>query len=59
MPVRYVPYKKGYSWGKSGKIYTGPKAKEKAQKQGTAILISQGKTNVKASSRARGYTKQI
>ena len=31
----------GYQWGKTGKVYFGPNAKEKAQKQGAAIKISQ------------------
>ena len=42
MPVHKV--KGGYRWGKTGKIY---KSKEKARKQGIAILISQGKIKVK------------
>ena len=36
MPVHKVG-KDGYQWGKSGKIYRGPGAKEKAEKQGQAI----------------------
>lgn len=31
----------GYQWGNSGKIYYGKGAKEKSQKQGVAIKISQ------------------
>lgn len=30
----------GYKWGKSGKIYYGKGAKDKARKQGAAIQIS-------------------
>jgi len=33
----------GYQWGSSGKVYYGKGAKEKAQKQGAAIKISQQK----------------
>ena len=39
MPVRRVQGpggKIGYQWGESGKIYTGPDAKEKAARQGRA-----------------------
>lgn len=36
MPVNKV--RGGYRWGKSGKIY---KSKEKARKQGIAIILSQ------------------
>ena len=42
MPVNKV--KGGYRWGKEGKIYN---IKDKARKQGVAILISQGKIKVK------------
>jgi len=42
MPIRKV--KGGYRWGKEGKVY---KSKEKARKQGVAILISEGKIKVK------------
>lgn len=31
----------GYQWGKSGKVYYGKGAKQKAAKQGQAIKISQ------------------
>lgn len=31
---------KGYRWGESGKIYTGPGAQQRAQAQGKAILAS-------------------
>lgn len=30
----------GYRWGKSGKIYTGPGAEQRAQKQARAIYAS-------------------
>lgn len=30
----------GYQWGKSGKIYYGPNAKEKAEKQGRAAYAN-------------------
>lgn len=43
MPVEKVG--KGYRWGKSGKLYFGKDAKEKAEKQGQAI-------------RARGYREK-
>lgn len=33
----------GYQWGETGKVYHGPDAKEKAEKQGEAIRISQVK----------------
>ena len=38
MPVRKVSLKGkvGYQWGKSGKVYTGPSAKQKAAAQGAA-----------------------
>jgi len=42
MPINKV--KGGYRWGKEGKVY---KSKEKARKQGIAILISQRKIKVK------------
>jgi len=29
--------KEGYKWGKEGKCFTGPNAKEKAKEQGQAI----------------------
>lgn len=32
--------KVGYRWGSSGKVYTGPGAKEKAQRQGQAAYAS-------------------
>ena len=35
--------KSGYKYGKSGKCYTGPKAKEKAKKQGRAIALSKAR----------------
>jgi len=38
MPVRKV--KGGYKWGKSGKLYKGKGAKQKAQKQARAIYAS-------------------
>ena len=38
MPARKV--KGGYQWGKSGKIYKGPGAKAKAEKQGAAAYAS-------------------
>lgn len=30
----------GYQWGKTGKVYYGKDAKQKAQKQGIAIRLS-------------------
>lgn len=36
MPVHKVG-KDSYQWGNSGKIYSGPGAKEKAERQGRAI----------------------
>ena len=48
MPVNEV--KKGkqtcHQWGKSGKIYCGPGSREKAEKQGKAIKISQQKSSI-------------
>ncbi len=44
MPVRKVQGPRGgtgYRYGTTGKYYTGPGAKEKAQKQGTAIRLSE------------------
>ena len=38
MPVTKVG--KGYRWGKSGKLYFGPNAKEKAEKQGRAAYAN-------------------
>lgn len=38
MPVRKV--KGGYKWGKSGKLYKGKGAKQKAQRQARAIYSS-------------------
>jgi len=43
MPVHVVIRKGkvyGYQWGKSGKIYRGKGAKEKAIKQGMAVIAS-------------------
>ena len=37
----------GYKWGSSGKVYYGKGAKEKAQKQGAAIKISQEQSKKK------------
>ena len=31
---------KGYRWGKSGKLYFGPNAKEKAERQGRAAYAN-------------------
>lgn len=39
MPVKKVG-KSGYKWGKSGKIYHGKNAKEKAERQAKAIYAS-------------------
>lgn len=39
MPVKKSG--KGYQYGDSGKVYTGPGAKAKAEKQGRAIRHSQ------------------
>lgn len=36
--------KPGFRFGKTGKCFTGPGAREKANKQGAAIKISQGKS---------------
>ena len=44
MPVRKVTGPRGgtgYRYGSSGKYYTGAGAKERAQKQGVAIRLSQ------------------
>lgn len=44
MPVHKVKGPRGgtgYRYGTHGKYYTGPGAKEKAQKQGVAIRLSQ------------------
>lgn len=38
MPVTKVG--KGYRWGKSGKLYFGPNAKEKAEKQAKAAYAN-------------------
>lgn len=38
MPVTKVG--NGYRWGKSGKLYFGPNAKEKAEKQGRAAYAN-------------------
>lgn len=38
MPVHNVG--KGYRWGKSGKLYFGPDAREKAEKQGRAAYAN-------------------
>lgn len=35
--------KKGFKWGDSGKCFTGPQGKAKAEKQGRAIKASQTK----------------
>ena len=48
MPVKYIPSKKGYQWGTEGHLYPvkefGDKgAKQKAEKQGVAILYSEGR----------------
>jgi hypothetical protein len=42
MPVKKVRTKKGtgYRWGQTGKIYYGPNAKERAERQGRAIRAS-------------------
>lgn len=41
MPVRKV--KGGYKYGKSGKLYNGKGAKQKAQKQAAAIHASKAR----------------
>jgi hypothetical protein len=45
MPVRKVIKggRVGYQWGQTGKIYTGPKARQKAALQGAAVQKSQAK----------------
>ena len=45
MPLMKCQSKKksGYKYGKSGKCYTGPNAKEKAKKQGRAIALSKAR----------------
>jgi hypothetical protein len=42
MPVHKVTVdgKEGYKWGTSGKVYTGPGAKEKAARQGQAAYAN-------------------
>jgi hypothetical protein len=40
MPVRKVQGpngKVGYQWGESGKVYTGPDARKRAEQQGRAV----------------------
>lgn len=41
MPIQKVG--KGYRFGKSGKLYKGKGARNKARKQGAAIKISQSR----------------
>jgi hypothetical protein len=45
MPVKKVIKggRVGYQWGNTGKIYTGPKARQKAALQGAAVQKSQTK----------------
>lgn len=38
-----------YKFGRTGKVYSGPGAKEKARKQGAAISISKNKRTNKRS----------
>ncbi len=49
MPVRKVTKqgKTGYQWGTSGKIFTGPGAKNKAAAQGRAVYAAGYKTKAK------------
>lgn len=57
--------KKGYQYGKTGKVYTikeygMPGARIKAAKQGQAIEASRhSETKIKASSRARAHTREL
>lgn len=41
MPTRKV--KGGYKWGSTGKVYRGPGAKAKADRQGRAIRANQAR----------------
>lgn len=71
MPVNYIELNgiKGYRWGKqkfySVKQFGERGAKQRAEKQGQAIELSvlrKGESRsvpVRASSRAKGYVKQI
>jgi hypothetical protein len=72
MPTQYIELNnvKGYRWGNKGKFYPtqqfGKKgAEEKANAQGRAILVSESRelkpreATIRASSRSRGYVKQI
>jgi len=71
MPIRYIPRVKGFKYGKSGKVYTGKGAREKARKQGQAIEISKLRSSgrlverkgeivkVRSSRRARGYKRRL
>lgn len=51
MPVRKVTQngKTGYQWGSSGKVFTGPGAKQRAAAQGRAAYAS----GYRGSSRSR------
>jgi len=52
----------GYRYGKSGKIYRGKEARQKARKQGQAIEISKlrrKKIKVKGSKNRRGTIRRI
>lgn len=64
MPLRYIPTRKGWKYGKSGKLYTGQKARDKARAQGQAIELSKMRRAgedipVRASAKQRGYQKTL
>lgn len=69
MPIIKIP-SGGFRYGKTGKVYRGAGAREKARKQGAAIKLSQlraqgenipgpNSIKVKASNRARSYERKL
>lgn len=50
MPVRRVTGpngRVGYQWGTTGKVYTGPGARERAERQGRAIYATGYRTRMR------------
>lgn len=53
MPVRKVGG--GYKYGTKGKLYKGPGAKKKAEKQATAIAFSKARASGRRKPASRDY----
>lgn len=61
MPIQKI--RGGFRYGTTGKIYYGPKAREKARRQGSAIELSklrrEGRIEVKGSEHRRAHMRSL